>query len=99
MVRKVQPMPRDYGVALSTPMLAFVLTLLLAPWSKGGHVPLFMGAVIASGLHGGKRSGLVATGLSTLLLFFYHGLLQSSHAPFPAYDFYPLLGLFLLLAV
>src|SRR5437016_10151572 len=99
MVRNVQHVPRDYGVALSTPLLAFLLALLLAPSAKVWHYPLFMAAVIGSAFYGGRRSGLAALGLSAVILLFYHGILLSSRPPVPDLDFLFYLIAFTLLAL
>ncbi|MBH8552559.1 PAS domain S-box protein [Nostocaceae cyanobacterium CENA357] len=60
---------RNYGIVVLIVALTLVLMLLLDPWLGMSKTPflLFYSAVMVSAWHGGLKSGLLATFLSTIL--------------------------------
>jgi PAS domain S-box-containing protein len=64
---------RRYGVAVASVAIALMLMLWLNPWVAMSNSPflLFFGAVILSAWHGGKKPGLLATALSTLISAYF----------------------------
>lgn len=64
---------RRYGVAVASVAIALMLMLWLNPWVPMTNSPflLFFGAVILSAWYGGKKPGLLATALSTLISAYF----------------------------
>ncbi|WGV23197.1 PAS domain S-box protein [Halotia branconii] len=64
---------RNYGIVVLIVALTLVLMLLLDPWLGMSKTPflLFFSAVMLSAWHGGLKSGLLATFLSTLLSSYF----------------------------
>ena len=69
-VLKAMPLPRTL-IALLAPLVAFVLELLLWELIKPQIWVLFYPAVFVSAAIGGRRLGLIATALSTCLVWWY----------------------------
>jgi PAS domain S-box-containing protein len=69
---RLQPLPvrvsraLPYGVAVVSTLLAFLATLLLAPYLGESVFPLFLAAVMVSAWYGGLGPGLLAAGLSAV---------------------------------
>jgi PAS domain S-box-containing protein len=69
---RLQPLPMrvshalPYGVAVVSTLLAFLATLLLAPYLGQSIFPLFLAAVMVSAWYGGLGPGLLAAGLSAV---------------------------------
>jgi len=86
-----------YAVAIVTPLLALVATLLLAPYLVRTTLLFFIIAVLVSGWYGGFRPGLLSGVISGLLLdYFFLGPILAFSIEIT--DF-PVLSLFALIVI